>query len=105
MKAKELISILQACDPESEIVCKWRGNTERDMDYRMACSWLVLNEELPYGKGSDALDTFEIIGAKIRSTDNKEKDLLCTLTIDQGYYNKLFVMETAEKLKAEEYAK
>lgn len=104
MKAKELISILQACDPESEIVCKWRGNSESDEDYRIACSWLVLKEKTPLGIGCDALDTFEIIGAKVRSKNEKE-GLVCSITIDQNYYNKAYVKETAEKLKIEEYAK
>ena len=104
MKVKDLIGVLQACNPESEVLCKWRGDSESDIDYRYACSWLVadsVNSPIGRTKGCDALDIFSTNGANLEA---KEDGLVCLLSIDQVFFKKAFIRDTIKELKEKENA-
>ena len=99
MKVKDLIGILQVCNPESEVQCRWLGDCVRDIKYRQACSWLVINKETQVGTGTDALQSFSIIGADIEDAKEQGMEgLECTLSLDQDYYVDSHVMETVIKI-------
>lgn len=101
MKAKDLIRILQVCNPEAEITIKWKGDSQSDIDYRKACCWLVLNDDTPVGKGLDALKSFSVVGAVFNESENSQSlyNLECALVIDQEYYVESYIYEKAEELK------
>ena len=106
MKVKELITILQACNPESDVYCRWLGDKQRDIEFRQACSWLVENEETPVGTGTDALQSFSILGAELGDAIVQGLDgLECTLSIDQDYFVDTHVVDTIKELKMRKDAK
>lgn len=106
MKVKELIGVLQACNPESEVLCDWRGESEFDKDYRKACCWLSLNDEMPKGVKRDTIKSFSINGASLEDADAQGMDgLACTLSIDQDLYCNGFVADTIKELKKSNDAK
>lgn len=101
MKVKDLIAILQTCNPDSEVLTKWEDDTKRGEEYRKACCWLVVNEEMPYGKGEDALQSFSIVGAEVTSAEETQclDGYECTLLLDQDYYLDSYVGKTMHKLR------
>jgi len=106
MKVKELINILQACNPESEVCCRWLGDKQRDIEFRQACSWLLLNEQTPVGTGTDALQSFSILGADLDDAIVQGMSgLECTLSIDQVYFVDAHVVDTIKELKKSKDAK
>lgn len=88
MKVKDLIKILEVCNPESVVLCRWKGDTSSDINYREACSYLVMFDETPVGTGTDALQSFSIEGAIVEDAAFSQdlEGFTCVLKIDQDYF-------------------
>lgn len=101
MKVKELIKLLEVCHPESQVLCSWMGDSERDADYRAACSYLVLYDNTPVGTGADALQSFSITGATVQDSSVSQdlEGMECVLSIEQDYFLNRYVNENIENVR------
>lgn len=102
MKVKELIKILEACDPEAGVQCCWQSNGEVGHDYRKACCRLLLKElytkEQKENKTAP-LESFSVIGAQIEDGYTQSLEgLLPVLVLDQDYYTDRQVYEEIENM-------
>ena len=89
MKAKELISLLGACDPESEVTI----DVGRNSGYRELYTFIATKYQ-----PEDGLACFEnqyIYGARIESN-------ACTLISEQQYFSACFLKEAKDQLINEE---
>ena len=101
MKVKDLMNILQSCDPEGEIRCSWKGDSKSDEDYRAAACWCVVFEQTPNGIGEDALQSFSIIGASVTDEGDVQgvDGMICTLHLDEDYYVDSYIVSRIQEMK------
>lgn len=87
MKAKDLICILSACDPETEVTI----NVGRNKSYRELYAQIALNDALVHhpGEGLECLKNQYIYGALIEGGT-------CTLISEQQYFKADFIKEAKD---------